>query len=110
MQRRRLIDDLVEADGGKIRELHLDDGAHPFDGCAHGRADHGVFADRRIDHPPREFTRQVLRGLERAAEFAHILSVDIDARIRGQGTRLRFANGFEVGDHPGDCEYAPSAR
>ena len=63
-----------------------------------GQAEHGVFADRRVNHPPRELLRQVLGGLERAAERADILPVNEHARVVRQRPRLRLANRFQVGD------------
>ncbi len=65
-------------------------------------ADHRILADRRIDHAPGKFLGQILGGLERAAERAHVLAVNEHPRIVGQRSRLRFANGFEVGDAHGE--------
>ena len=93
----RLIDDLVEGDGGKIGELHLDDGPHALDGRADRHADHGVFGDRRIKDAPGKFVREIFGGFECAAERADILSIDENARVIAQGVRLGFANGFDVG-------------
>ena len=101
-----LVDDLVEADGGKIGELHFDDRPHPLDRRADGRADHRVFADGRIQHAPRKFLGQIFRGLERAAKRADILPVNEHARIVRQRLRLRFADGFEIGDAHGALKSA----
>ena len=104
-QGRGLIHDLVEAHCGEVGELHLDDRPHPFDGGTDGRADHGVFADRCVEHAARIFLREILGRLEGAAELPDILAVDIDARIFGERAGLRFANGFEIGDaHAGENE------
>ncbi len=64
-----VVEDLVERDAGEIRELHLDDRPHSFHGRADRRADHGVFADRRVQDAPGKLFRQTFRRLERAAEF-----------------------------------------
>ena len=61
--------------------------------------DDRVFADGRIQHPAGKFLGEILRGFEGAAKLAHVLPVDIDARIFREGARLGFANGFEIGDH-----------
>ena len=41
---------------------------------------------------------QIFRGLERAAERAHVLPVNKNARIIRQRLGLRLANGFQIGD------------
>ena len=46
-----------------------------------------------------EFLRQILRRLERAAEIADVLTVNVDPRIVRKRFGLGFANGFKVGDH-----------
>ena len=54
----------------------------------------GVFSTR-----PGNCSGQTFRRLERAAEFAgDVLAVDEDAIVFAQKPRLRFADGFEVGD------------
>src|SRR5439155_6602846 len=40
----------------------------------------------------------ILRGLECAAESAHVLPVNEHARVLGQRARLRLANGFQISD------------
>ena len=79
-------------------------GRMPFDRGADGQAHHGIFADRRVDHAPGKFLRQVLGGLERAAERAHVLAVDEHARVVRQRARLGFADGFQVGDAHRDAD------
>ncbi len=98
IERGRLVDDLIEPRRGKIRILHLDDRAHAFDGRANGRPHHGVLADRRVQHPPGKFLRQLLGRFERAAEGAHVLSVNEDTRIVRQRFGLRLPNRLQVGD------------
>ena len=49
-----VVQNLVERDAGEIGELHLDDRPHPFHGRADRRADHRVFADRRVQDAIRE--------------------------------------------------------
>ena len=93
-----LIDDLVEADRGKVRELHFYNRSHSFDRRADGQADYRILTDRRIDHPSRKLLRQIFCRLERAAERANVLSVDEYARVFGQRPRLRLANGLQVSD------------
>ncbi len=100
--RARVIENLVERDAGEIRELHLYDRPHAFHGRADRRADHGVFADRRVQDAPGKLFRQAFRRFERAAEFSgDVLSVDEDAVVIAQKIRLRFADRFEVSDAHG---------
>ena len=99
IQRAGVVQDLVERDAGEIGELHLDDRPHSFHRRADRRADHGVFADRRVQDASGKLFRQTFRGFERAAEFsADVLSVNEDALVLAQKMRLRFADRFEVGD------------
>ena len=100
-ERRRLVDDLVETDHGEIRKLHLNDRPHAFNRRAHRQTDHRVLADGRINHATRIFLGQIFRGLERAAERAHVLPVDEHARIVAQGVRLGFTDRFEIGNAHG---------
>ena len=94
-----VVENLVERDAGEIRELHLDDRPHSFHGRADRRADHGVFADRRVQDAPGKLFRQTFRGFERATEFpGDVLTVDEDALVFAQKIRLRLADRFEVGD------------
>src|SRR5205807_3621780 len=93
---RCLIDDLIEADRGKIRELHFNNRAHPVNGRADGQSDYRILADRRINDPAGKLLRQIFRRFERAAECANVLPVDEHARVFGQCPRLRLANGFQV--------------
>ena len=79
--RRRLVDDLAEADAGEIGELHLDDRAHPLDGRADAEPHRRILADRRIHHAAGVGLCEPLRRLERSAERADILPVNEDARI-----------------------------
>ncbi len=97
-KRRGLVDNLVETNGGEIRELHFDDRPHAFNRRADGQTDHRVLADGRINHATGKFLRQIFRGLERAAESADILPVNEHARVIAQCMSLRFADGFEIGD------------
>ena len=61
--RGRLVDDLVEGDRREVGELHFDDRPHALDGGAHGAADHGVFADRAVEHAAREIPARPLVAL-----------------------------------------------
>ena len=96
VQRGRLIDDLVEGDRRKIRELHFDDRPHAFDGRADRQADHGIFANWRVEDPAGKLLRQILGRLERAAKAADILTVNKHTRIFRQGAGLGFTNGVQV--------------
>ena len=94
-----VVENLIQSDAGKIGELHFHDRPHSFERGADGRANHGVFADRRVQDATGKFFRQSFGGLERAAEApAHILPVNEDAFVIAQKFRLRFANSLEVGD------------
>jgi len=93
-----MIDDLIQARGGKVGELHFDDGPHALQGGADGRADHGILADRGIENAAGEFEGEILGGFESAAEGADILAVNEDAGVVGQGAGLGGANGFKVGN------------
>ena len=97
-----VVEDLVERDAGEISELHLDDRPHSFHRRADRRADHGVFADRRVQDAPGKLFRQTFRGFERAAEFSgDVLAVNENALVFAQEFRLRLADRFEVGDAHG---------
>src|ERR1700679_135433 len=76
VERGGLIDDLIEADRREIGKLHLDDGAKALDRRANGASDDRVFAQGRIQDPPRKLLRQVLRGLEGAAELPDVLAIN----------------------------------
>src|SRR5437588_8542472 len=102
----RLVDDLVETDGGEIGELHLDDRPHSLDGSANREAHHCILADWRINDPPGELLRQVPGGFERTAERAHVLSVNEHARVLRQRARLSFPDGIEVSN----AHSAPSLK
>ena len=94
-----VVENLVERDAGEISELHLHDRPHSFHRRADRGADHGVFADRRVQDAPGKLFGQAFRGLERAAEFSgNILTVDEDAVVIAQEFRLRLADRFEVSD------------
>jgi hypothetical protein len=84
-KRRGLVDDLVEADGGKIGELHLDDRPHSFDGRADGGPTIASSLMGESSTRPGKFLGQIFRGLERAAERADILPVNKHARVVAQG-------------------------
>ena len=79
-----LVDDLIETHGGKIRELHFDDRPQPFDRGADGQSHDGILANRRVEHAAGKFLRQILRGLERAAERGDVLPVNKHTRIVAQ--------------------------
>lgn len=91
-----LVDDLVETDAAEVGKLHLDDGSRAFDGGSDGGADHGIFADGRINDATGEFAVEMFGGFEGTTEFADVLTVDEDSGITPQGFVLGFANGFEI--------------
>ena len=101
IERGGVIEDLIQARRRKIGKLHFDNRTQPFDGRADGRADHGVLADRGVEHAAGKFHRQIFGRLECAAESPNVLAVDKNTRIVRQRPGLGFANGFEVGDAHG---------
>ena len=108
VKRGGLVDDLIESDGGKVGKLHLDDGPRAFDSGTDGHADHGVFADGRIEDATGEFFAEILGGLESTAKGGDILTVKEYGGIVTQSFVLRLTNGFEVGDAHASC--CPSTR
>src|SRR5664279_3943712 len=111
MQRGRLVDDLVEAWGGKVRKLHFDNRPHSLDGGAYRQAQHGVFAHGRVDYPPGKSLRQGLGSLECAAKGPYILPVNKHAGIVRQRARLRLPNRLQVRNaHLGSLWSCPSLK
>jgi hypothetical protein len=98
VKRGGLVDDLVEADGREVGELHFHDGTRAFDGCSDGQSDDGIFAQGRIHDASGKFRGEILRRFEGPAEDADVLPVDEDAGVVGQRLFLGGADGFEVGD------------
>ena len=77
-----VVQNLVERDAGKICKLHFNDGPHSVKSSADRRANHCIFANRRIENASRKFFRQSLGRFERPAESsADVLSVNEDALI-----------------------------
>src|SRR5438132_8595826 len=94
-----VVENLIQGDAGKIGELHFHNWAHTFERSADGRADHGIFANRRVEDATRKFFRESFGGLERATKAsANVLSVNENTFVIAQKFRLRFANGFEIRD------------
>src|SRR6266487_4651517 len=99
VMRAGVVENLIQGNAGKIGELHFHDRSHALERSADGRADHGVFANRRVQDATRKFFRQSFGGLERATKAsANVLSVNENAFVIAQKFRLRFANGFEIRD------------
>src|SRR5438874_1774140 len=48
VMRAGVVENLIQGDAGKIGELHFHNWAHTFERSADGRADHGIFANRRV--------------------------------------------------------------
>ena len=97
-KRRGLVDDLIERNRGKIRELHFNNRPHALDGGADGETNHRVFGNRGIKNATGKFLLQIFRGLERAAERANILAINKYARVIAERVGLRFADGFKIGN------------
>ncbi len=69
------VDDLVEAAGDEIGELHFGDGTQSHESGADGRADDGGFGNGRIDDAPGAEVLQKSGGdFEGAAVFADVLA------------------------------------
>src|SRR5438270_770979 len=94
-----IIQDLVERNTGKIRELHFDNRAHSLYSGPNGSPHHRIFTDRRIQHAPGKFLSQTLRRFKGAPERpADILPVDKNAFVVAQQFCLGLANSFEIRD------------
>ena len=69
------VDDLVEAAGDEVGELHLADRAHADDRGADRAADDRLLGDRRVDDAlGTELVEQAGGHLERAAHRADVLA------------------------------------
>src|SRR4029450_9789887 len=99
VMRSGIVEDLVERDAGEIGKLHFHNRPHALERSADGRAHHGVLADRRIQDASGKFFGQSFGRLECAAEGStHVLSVDEDAFVIAQESRLRFTDSLEISD------------
>ena len=99
--RRRVLENLREAAGGKIRELHFDNRAHPFERCANGEPDLRILGNRRINHASGKLLRQSLCRFECAAEVRDVLPVDENAFVFREQFTLRCTDRLKVGNRPG---------
>ena len=69
------VDELVEAAGDEVGELHLADRPQPLDRGADRGADDRVLGQRRVEHPlGAELLHEAVGDLERAAEGADVLA------------------------------------
>jgi len=77
-----LVDDLVHSAEDKIGVLQLNDGAQTGERSPHTQAHEPGLGDGRVPHPPRtELRQQVVGHMKRAAELAHVLAKEDDARV-----------------------------
>ena len=86
-QLRRMIDDLIHRDGDEVHQHDLRDRPHAGERRAHGRADDGLFGDRRGAHAMLAILRREPLGhLEYAAALAvaDVLAEEHHARIARQ--------------------------
>ena len=80
------VDELVEATGDEVGELHLADGPESLGGGANRRADDRVLGERRVEAAlGAKLLHEPVGHLERAAEGADVLA---DAEDRGIPTHL----------------------
>src|SRR5436190_9575742 len=102
MERRGLVDNLIESDRREIRELHFDNRPHPLNGSADRQSNHRVLANGRIDYTSRELLRKVFGCLKGPAESTNVLAIDKDARILSECSSLCLANRVQIGDAHSD--------
>ena len=97
-ERRRLVDDLIEAARDEVGELHLGDRPVAAQRGADADADDRRLGNRRVDDAQlAELVVEPLRDAERAAVRADVLAEDEHFRIAPHLLGERFADGFEVG-------------
>ena len=78
----QVVDDLVEAAGDEVAELHLDHGAEAVEGEAHGRSDGTGFDDRCVPYPGRsELGEEAVGGLEHASVLGDVLAEENDPLV-----------------------------
>ena len=96
-QRRRLVDDLVEAARDEVGELHFGDRSIASQRCADADPDNRRLGDRRVEHTHlAELVEQPLRGAERAAVRADVLAEDEDLRVAAHFFGERLADCIEI--------------
>ena len=98
------VDDLIEAAGDEVGELHLRDGAKPEDGRSDGSADDERLGDRCVDDSGGAvFLEKTTRRAEGPAEPSDILSEDEHGRVpfhllvEGLADRIEVAHGLGRG-------------
>jgi hypothetical protein len=81
----RVVDQLIEAGRDEVVELHLADRSLPGDRRADTDAQHGTFAERRVDQPIAELLQERLQQQKRVAVIpADVFAVHEYARIGAQ--------------------------
>ena len=99
LQRRRLVDDLIEAAADEIGELHLGDGTVSALRRADADADDGRFRDRRVEAARlAELVDEAGGHAKRAAVRAHVLAEHEHFRIAAHLFEERLANRFQIGN------------
>ena len=103
------VDELVEAAGDEVRELHLADRPHPLDGGADGAADDRRLGQRRVHHAVgAELVDEAVGHLEGAAEDADVLAHHEDALVGAHLLAHRVGDRLQVGHRRHQA--APSAN
>ena len=98
---RGLIHDLVEGDGGEVRELQLDDRPQPSQGRADPAADEAALRQRRVSDPLGPVALvETLGGTEQAAHLADVLADHDHARIGLELEIERLAHGGDEAELP----------
>src|SRR5579872_4938282 len=93
------IDQLVEAAGDEVGELHLADRAHADDGCSDRGADDPRLGQRGVHHPVgAELLDEAVSDLERAAEHADVLAHHHHALIGTELVAQGARDGLKVGE------------
>ena len=93
------VDDGVHAARQEVAELELDDGPHPVERHADGRAGERCLADRRIDHALlAELLLQPGRRAKRATAAADVLAQHEHAVVVAERRAQSEPDGLDVGD------------
>ena len=97
---RRLIDQLVHADGQKVAEHQLGDGPQSGRRRADRAADDGAFGDRRVAHSIRaELIYHSGADTEAAAERADVFAEQYDVGVFTHPYAHALADAFSVSHH-----------
>src|SRR3954470_10235299 len=91
------VDELVEAAGDEVGELHLADRPHAHHAGADGRADDRRLGQRRVHHAVRaELVDEAVGDLERAAEDPDVLAHQEHALVRAHLLAQAVADRLQV--------------